>query len=394
MATFKQARLDYFSYVEGIVASEEAAVSNWLRSWAGVAEDQVITTEAAQRASREVERRIVAQSIGADLAANCELLEVEGGETGPETSDGGLWSDDGGSVSASGGSGFSQGGSGGVETPATRKQRSSIPAFAVEKEGRRERIKGFIARTTNSLSSSLPSSSHATGAPPSPSPFNKSTITSSTPHDVAQPAGLAVPPLSTKQQLASQARKKEGFLYGSSKPVGHTTSGDGGGSWHKYVLAWWFGASANWPLLTGFGQVRPRQLDPFREKKLILLLAVLSEGQLIEFSDWKTSLTARNATNLHHATARVSRFVGPFSGPHSFPTNPSFRNTDRRFCFEVITPSTRRIYQGLSDEDVASWIAAISKSIESLINGSAPFLLPRDVSADFAFVQNEHRPPL
>lgn len=44
---------------------------------------------------------------------------------------------------------------------------------------------------------------------------------------------------------------------------------------------------------------------------------------------------------------------------------------DRRFCFEVITPTTRRIYQALSEEDVTSWIGAISKSIESLINGFA-----------------------
>lgn len=38
--------------------------------------------------------------------------------------------------------------------------------------------------------------------------------------------------------------------------------------------------------------------------------AVLSEGQLIEFTDWKTSLTVRNTPiSLRYATARVSRYV-------------------------------------------------------------------------------------
>lgn len=235
MATFKQARVDYFSYVEGIVASEEAAVANWLRSWAGVAEDQVIAPEALQRASREEERRLIEQSIGAEMRATCDLLEVDGGETGAETSDGGVWSDDGesASASASGGSGFSQSGSGGVVAPAARKHRSSIPTFGAEKEGRRERIKGFITRTTNSLSSALPSSSHSTAVPPSPTLPSEPAAFASTQPDVPHAARLAVPPLTTKQQIASQARKKEGFLYGNSKPVGHTTSGDGGGSWHK-----------------------------------------------------------------------------------------------------------------------------------------------------------------
>lgn len=79
---------------------------------------------------------------------------------------------------------------------------------------------------------------------------------------------------------------------------------------------------------------------------------VLSEGQLIEFANWKTKLVVRNEPiNLRYATARISR------------------NTDRRFVFEVITPNSRRVYQALSDEDVAEWVTAISKSIESLLNG-------------------------
>jgi hypothetical protein len=79
---------------------------------------------------------------------------------------------------------------------------------------------------------------------------------------------------------------------------------------------------------------------------------VLSEGQLISYRDWKTALAILNEPlNLRYATARISR------------------NTDRRFCLEVITPASRWIYQALTEEDAAEWVAAINRSIESLING-------------------------
>lgn len=79
---------------------------------------------------------------------------------------------------------------------------------------------------------------------------------------------------------------------------------------------------------------------------------VLSEGQLISYTHWKEALTVLNEPlNLRYATARISR------------------NTDRRFCLEVITPASRWIYQALTEEDAAEWVAAINRSIESLING-------------------------
>ncbi|KAL8284117.1 hypothetical protein RQP46_004866 [Phenoliferia psychrophenolica] len=58
---------------------------------------------------------------------------------------------------------------------------------------------------------------------------------------------------------------------------------------------------------------------------------VLSEGQLVEFAHWKSSME----------------------------------------CFEVITPQSRRIYQAQSDQDAKDWVLAISKSIESLLNGTS-----------------------
>lgn len=44
---------------------------------------------------------------------------------------------------------------------------------------------------------------------------------------------------------------------------------------------------------------------------------------------------------------------------------------DRRFCFEVITPKIRRVYQATSEEDVFSWINSISRAIESLLEGTS-----------------------
>jgi Arf-GAP/SH3 domain/ANK repeat/PH domain-containing protein len=41
----------------------------------------------------------------------------------------------------------------------------------------------------------------------------------------------------------------------------------------------------------------------------------------------------------------------------------------RRFCFEILTPSSRRIYQATGESEMTDWVSAISKSIESLLNG-------------------------
>ena len=41
------------------------------------------------------------------------------------------------------------------------------------------------------------------------------------------------------------------------------------------------------------------------------------------------------------------------------------RSSDRRFCFEVITPQYTRVYQAPSEEDMKSWIAAINNALQS-----------------------------
>jgi Arf-GAP with SH3 domain, ANK repeat and PH domain-containing protein len=43
------------------------------------------------------------------------------------------------------------------------------------------------------------------------------------------------------------------------------------------------------------------------------------------------------------------------------------RDAERRFCFEVITPQYKRVYQGTSEEDMSSWITAINNALQSAV---------------------------
>ncbi|KAL7336172.1 hypothetical protein PS15p_201537 [Mucor circinelloides] len=119
--------------------------------------------------------------------------------------------------------------------------------------------------------------------------------------------------------IHSSGRKKEGFLFAPSKPIknNNTPSFDMSSAvnWHKY-----------W--------------------------CVLSGGHLHEYSNWKKHLeTHIEPIDLRFATVREAR------------------NADRRFCFEVITPNFRRMYQATSNEELSSWIATINNAISSLLNG-------------------------
>ena len=45
------------------------------------------------------------------------------------------------------------------------------------------------------------------------------------------------------------------------------------------------------------------------------------------------------------------------------------RDADRRFCFEVITPQFKRIYQATSEEDMTNWITSINNALQSAVEG-------------------------
>lgn len=47
------------------------------------------------------------------------------------------------------------------------------------------------------------------------------------------------------------------------------------------------------------------------------------------------------------------------------------RNAERRFCFEVITPNFKRVYQATSEEDMNSWILSINNALQSAVEGRA-----------------------
>jgi Arf-GAP/SH3 domain/ANK repeat/PH domain-containing protein len=75
---------------------------------------------------------------------------------------------------------------------------------------------------------------------------------------------------------------------------------------------------------------------------------VLDQGKLSEYVNWKDKLDLhRDSIDLRMASVREAR------------------SSDRRFCFEVITPQFMRVYQAPAEEDMRSWIAAINNALQS-----------------------------
>ncbi|KAK9447549.1 uncharacterized protein V1518DRAFT_421282 [Limtongia smithiae] len=112
-------------------------------------------------------------------------------------------------------------------------------------------------------------------------------------------------------------RRKEGLLWAMSRPEGHNDPRNLNKlGWHKF-----------WVVLAG--------------------------GQLYEYTNWKQSLELHNEpVDLKMATVREAR------------------SAERRFCFEVITPHYRRMYQATSEDDMMSWINVITNAISSTIEGT------------------------
>ncbi|KAI5291116.1 hypothetical protein KEM54_006266 [Ascosphaera aggregata] len=81
---------------------------------------------------------------------------------------------------------------------------------------------------------------------------------------------------------------------------------------------------------------------------------VLDQGKLSEYSNWKQKL------DLH---------IGPID--LRMASVREARSTERRFCFEVITPAFKRTYQATSEDDMHSWILAISNALQSAVEGRA-----------------------
>ncbi|CAN6612928.1 hypothetical protein TRVA0_005S01816 [Trichomonascus vanleenenianus] len=123
---------------------------------------------------------------------------------------------------------------------------------------------------------------------------------------------------SNAPQSAGDNIKKEGLLWAMSRPggVSDPISNLNKAGWHKFWV-------------------------------------VLAEGKLCEYTNWKQGVVDlhNEPINLRVALVREAR------------------NSDRRFCFEVVTPNYKRVYQTTSEEDMQAWIRAINNGITSSLEG-------------------------
>ncbi|KAK9721870.1 hypothetical protein K7432_003099 [Basidiobolus ranarum] len=79
---------------------------------------------------------------------------------------------------------------------------------------------------------------------------------------------------------------------------------------------------------------------------------VISRGHFSEIVNWKKKPEAHKAS-ISLKLASVRQLPSP----------------DRRFCFELVTLTGKRVYQALSHEDMIDWINVIKNAIESQLNG-------------------------
>ena len=132
--------------------------------------------------------------------------------------------------------------------------------------------------------------------------------------------------------------RKEGLLWALSRPGSHVDPrGMNKAAWHKFWI-------------------------------------VLDQGKLSEYVNWKEKLDLHiDPIDLRMASVREAR------------------NSERRFCFEVITPQYTRVYQAPSEEDMKSWIGAINNALQSAFENrsnvpSSPSPAPQGHRKDIAAV--------
>ncbi|KAK4156958.1 hypothetical protein C8A00DRAFT_30165 [Chaetomidium leptoderma] len=120
-----------------------------------------------------------------------------------------------------------------------------------------------------------------------------------------------------------------------------------------------------WALNRPGGHVDPRNLNKQGWHKFWI---VLDQGKLSEYSNWKQKLDLHmEPIDLRLASVREAR------------------NAERRFCFEVITPQYKRVYQATSEEDMNSWIMAINNALQSAVEGRTFKDKPSTAHADLGF---------
>ncbi|KHJ31911.1 putative arf gtpase activator [Erysiphe necator] len=132
-----------------------------------------------------------------------------------------------------------------------------------------------------------------------------------------------------RSQIAEKngAQRKEGLLWALSRPGSHSDPrGLNKQAWHKF-----------W--------------------------TVVDAGKVSEYSNWKQRLDLhREPIDLRVASVREAR------------------NAERRFCFEVITPQYKRVYQATTEDDMNCWISAINNAIQSAVEGRDTRDIPAPIS--------------
>ncbi|KAK6081845.1 PH domain-containing protein [Seiridium cupressi] len=117
-----------------------------------------------------------------------------------------------------------------------------------------------------------------------------------------------------------------------------------------------------WALNRPGSHVDPRALT--KQQGWHKFWMVLDQGKLSEYSNWKQKLDLHmEPIDLRLASVREAR------------------NAERRFCFEVITPHFKRVYQATSDEDMNNWITSINNALQSAVEGRGLRDLPTTSSS-------------
>ncbi|KAL1968470.1 hypothetical protein VTN77DRAFT_1680 [Rasamsonia byssochlamydoides] len=195
---------------------------------------------------------------------------------------------------------------------------------------------GSQLRNVNSNTSSISSQTNMAFSPPG---GVNMTTTSANPvkfkgiRDLEERDGSSV---AGSDKLAGP-QKKEGLLWALSRPGSHIDpKGINKQAWHKFWI-------------------------------------VLDQGKLSEYSNWKQKLDLHmDPIDLRMASVREAR------------------NAERRFCFEVITPQFKRIYQATSEEDMSNWITAINNALQSAVEGrSVPPSVPPSVHNDNGSIRRD-----
>jgi len=103
------------------------------------------------------------------------------------------------------------------------------------------------------------------------------------------------------------------------------------------------------------------------ETDLVRFWIVLDQGKLSEYSNWKQKLDLHmEPIDLRMASVRPAR------------------DAERRFCFEVITPQFKRVYQATSEDDMNNWITAINNALQSAMEGKVAQAKPMNDHSDSA----------